>query len=219
MAEQLSGPDELMRVPHLHDPAPEFVARTTMGERTLSSYRGRWLLLFSHPADFTPVCASEFVSFARAFEQFKALDCDLLGLSADSLFAHLAWIQSIEQHFQITIPFPIIEDPSMAIAHAYGMLAPGSGDSSLMRAVFVIDPEGIIRATSWYPITTGRNVSELLRLVRALQVSDQHNVATPEGWQPGDTMILPPPQNVDEMRGACDAPYDWYYRTTSLSEG
>lgn len=203
-------------IPRINDHAPEFVARTTLGERALSSYRGRWLLLFSHPADFTPVCTSEFIAFSREYERFQKLDCDILGVSADSLFAHLAWISSIEKHFDITIPFPIIEDPSMAIAKAYGMITPHAPDSSLMRAVFVIDPAGIIRAISWYPITIGRNIDEMVRLVAALQISDRHEVATPAGWWPGDDVILPPPQTAHQLRTAQNSEHDWYFHTKKL---
>ncbi len=199
--------------PLLHDPAPEFRARTTMGERALSDYRGRWLLLFSHPADFTPVCTSEFIAFARAAERFAALDCALLALSIDSLFSHLAWVRCIRDHFGVTIPFPIIEDPSMAVARAYGMISPRAPDTAMVRATFLIDPHGIIRAITWYPMTTGRNVAELLRLVASVQMTDAHAVATPEGWQPGDDVILPPPLTVEEAELRQRDPADWFYRT------
>ncbi len=204
--------------PLLYDPAPVFRARTTMGERALSDYRGRWLLLFSHPADFTPVCTSEFVAFARAAEQFAALDCDLLAMSMDSLFAHLAWVRCIREHFGVTIPFPIVEDPSMAIARAYGMISPRAPDTAMVRAAFVIDPQGIIRAITWYPMTTGRNVEELLRLVAALQMTEVHGVSTPEGWRPGEDVILPPPLTVEEAdRRERQAPKgaDWHYHTSA----
>ena len=202
--------------PLLHDPAPEFQARTTMGDRSLSGYRGQWLLLFSHPADFTPVCTSEFVAFAKAADAFSARSCALLALSVDSLFSHLAWIRSIHAQFGIVVPFPIIEDPSMAIAQAYGMISPRARDSAMVRAIFVIDPEGIIRAISWYPMTTGRSVAELLRLVTALQTTDTHDVSTPEGWQPGQDVILPPPTTASEALAIGEAEGDWYYRTASL---
>ena len=200
--------------PMLHDTAPGFSARTTMGERSLSDYRGKWLLLFSHPADFTPVCTSEFVAFSKAAASFEALQCDLLALSVDSLYSHLAWIRSIREQFGVAVPFPIIEDPSMAIARAYGMVAPNEPDASLVRAAFVIDPNGLIRALSWYPMTTGRNVAELLRLVAALQIADAHDVSTPEGWQPGQDVILHPPMTA---ASALEIPRsdgtEWYYRT------
>lgn len=197
--------------PLLHDPAPEFRARTTMGERTLSGYRGKWLLLFSHPADFTPVCTSEFVAFARAADRFRALGCELLALSVDSLFSHLAWVRSIREQFKVEVLFPIIEDPSMAIAYAYGMIPPRAPDAAIVRATFVIDPDGIIRAITWYPMTTGRNVEELLRLIAALQTTDAHDVATPEGWHPGQDVILPPPLTAKEALQRNEP--DWYFRT------
>ena len=201
--------------PLLHDPAPDFHARTTMGDRSLSDYRGRWLLLFSHPADFTPVCTSEFIAFAKSAEHFTALDCALLALSVDSLFSHLAWIRSIHTQFGVVVPFPIIEDPSMAIAQAYGMISPRARDSAMVRAVFVIDPEGIIRAISWYPMTTGRSVAEILRLVTALQVTDAHGVSTPEAWQPGEDVILPPPMTASDALETGGSGGDWYYRTAA----
>lgn len=204
--------------PMLHDEAPGFTARTTMGERSLSDYRGKWLLLFSHPADFTPVCTSEFVAFSKAAGSFAALGCELLALSVDSLFSHLGWIRSIREQFGIAVPFPIIEDPSMAIARAYGMVAPNAPDASLVRAAFVIDPEGTIRALSWYPMTTGRSVAELLRLVAALQVADAHEVSTPEGWQPGQDVILHQPTTAAEaLEVSASHGAEWYYRTGPAS--
>jgi peroxiredoxin (alkyl hydroperoxide reductase subunit C) len=198
-------------------PAPRFIARTTMGERSLDGYRGRWLVLFSHPADFTPVCTSEFVSFSKAYPKFQNLDCDLLALSVDSLFSHVAWVRSIRDRFKVTVPFPIAEDPSMAIAEAYGMIHPGAADSSTVRATFVIDPDGLVRALIWYPMSTGRRVDEIIRLVSALQVTDSAAVSTPEGWMPGDDVIDAAPLSVE----ASDTPgggrdHDWYYRVRKL---
>jgi peroxiredoxin (alkyl hydroperoxide reductase subunit C) len=199
-------------------PAPRFTTRTTMGERSLDGYRGRWLVFFSHPADFTPVCASEFIAFSKAFDRFQAVGCDLLALSVDSLFSHIAWVRSIKERFGVAVPFPITEDPSMAIATAYGMIHPDAADSSTVRATFIIDPDGMIRAMVWYPMSTGRSVAEILRLVEALQTSDKEAASTPEGWQPGDAVIEPAPLTLDavgeqEPRG--DAP-DWYYRLRTL---
>ena len=198
--------------------APWFVARTTMGERPLNGYRGRWLVLFSHPADFTPVCTSEFIGFSKAYPRFQELDCDLLALSVDSLFSHVAWIRSIRDRFKITVPFPIAEDPSMAIAAAYGMIHPGAADSSTVRATFVIDPDGLIRALTWYPMSTGRRVDEIIRLVAALQVTDSNAVLTPEGWMPGDDVIDVAPLSIDESDAIPEASkvYDWYYRVRKL---
>jgi len=192
--------------------APQFSVRTTMGQRSLAQYRGRWLVLFSHPADFTPVCTSEFIAFSKAHEQFRALACDLLAVSVDSLFSHIAWVRSIEERFGVRVPFPIAEDPSMAIARAYHMLHPLAADSSTVRAAFVIDPDGLIRALTWYPMSTGRSVAELLRLVVALQTSDAEGVSTPEGWRPGDDVIASPPLTVDEAAAEAGQNLDWYYR-------
>ena len=193
------------------DIAPDFACRTTRGERTLADYRGRWLVLFSHPADFTPVCTSEFVAFARAQSEFAALDCDLLALSVDSLFSHMAWVRSIKLRFGIQILFPIIEDPSMAIARAYGMIHDGSRHSGTVRACFIIDPVGLIRLMLWYPMSVGRSVAEILRSVRALQASDAHHVLMPEGWQPGDEVIDPATMALE-----ADDSTEWLLRTRPL---
>jgi peroxiredoxin (alkyl hydroperoxide reductase subunit C) len=206
------------RPPILHDTAPDFVTRTTQGERSLSGYRGRWLVFFSHPADFTPVCTSEFVAFARAFGEFQNANCDLLALSVDSLFAHLAWVRSIQSQFEVEIPFPIAEDAGMKIARAYGMVDQSAQSSATVRATFVIDPEGVIRAILWYPMTIGRNVAELLRLVHALQTSDQHDVLTPEGWTVGAAVIDPIPGTSAEAASAAElhGATEWYFRTKTL---
>lgn len=212
----IPAPPPRLGPPLLHDPAPEFRARTTTGDVALADYRGRWLLLFSHPADFTPVCTSEFLAFSAAAPRFEALGCALLALSVDSLFSHIAWIRSIHRQFGVAVPFPIIEDPSMAIAAAYGMIAPNAPDAATVRAAFVIDPDGIIRAISWYPMTTGRNVEELLRLVAALQTADRHGVATPAGWLPGDDVILPCPLTADQVLDGQADDSDWFFRTGPL---
>ena len=195
-------------------PAPDFNARTTQGPRKLADYRGRWLLFFSHPADFTPVCTTEFLALAKMAPRFEALGCDLLGLSVDSLFSHLAWVVSIRERFGTEIPFPIVEDPSMAIAQAYGMLDPMSGDSAAVRASFLIDPQGIVRALNWYPMTTGRSVAELLRMLMALQATDASGNSTPEGWMPGDAMLSPTPLTQDDAMkiAAHNAGETWYLR-------
>lgn len=201
--------------PRLNEPAPDFEAETTRGPRSLRDYIGRWLVLFSHPADFTPVCTSEFVAFARASGDFAALGCDLLGLSVDSLHSHVAWLHDIEESFGVEIPFPVIADTSMQIASAYGMVHPGASDTSAVRSVFVIDPDGMLRATLAYPMPTGRSVSEILRLVQALRHSAETRVLTPEGWQPGEPGLLPPSSRVEAgtpaATGSSDAP-TWYFR-------
>jgi peroxiredoxin (alkyl hydroperoxide reductase subunit C) len=201
-------------MPGLNQPAPEFCAPTTHGEKKLTDYRGRWLVLFSHPADFTPVCTTEFMAFARRQADFEEIGCDLLGLSIDSTFSHLAWVKSIEDNFGVEVRFPIIADLSMEVASAYGMIQPGASDTSAVRATFVIDPDGVLRAMVYYPMSNGRSVDEILRLVKALQTADRHGVATPEGWQPGDQAIVPPPKTVEEMQRRRNEGYDyvdWYF--------
>lgn len=179
--------------------APDFDARTTEGLVRLSDYRGRWLVFFSHPADFTPVCTSEFIAFQKQLSAFQAHDCDLLGLSVDSLYAHLAWVKDIETRFSVRISFPIIEDISMAIARAYGMIHDQSESTASVRSVFFIDPEGVIRAMIHYPLSVGRSVDEILRVLAALQIADRDGVSTPEGWTPGDETVLPAPVNMNEV--------------------
>ncbi|MEM9800526.1 MAG: peroxiredoxin [Planctomycetota bacterium] len=207
-------------LPRLNEPAPDFTAETTVGRRSLEDFAGRWLVLFSHPADFTPVCTSELVSFARMHSRFQDIGCDLVGLSVDSRFAHIAWIRNIEEKFSVTVPFPIIEDVSMRVARAYGMVHSEASDTATVRATFVIDPEGILRAMLVYPMTTGRNVDEVLRLVQALQVSVSYRAATPEGWRPGRNVVATPPETVLEAAervaegGECR---DWYYSERHLS--
>jgi len=180
-------------MPRLNEPAPAFEAPTTQGIKRLEDYRGKWLVLFSHPADFTPVCTTEFIAFARHHKAFQAINTELLGLSIDSHYSHVAWIRNIKEKFGVEIPFPIIADLSMQVARAYGMIHPGAADTSAVRATFIIDPEGILRAMVYYPMTNGRSIDEFVRLVTALQTSDAHQVATPEAWQPGEQIIVPPP--------------------------
>ncbi len=150
-------------LPRLNAPAPDFKAVTTHGVKSLSDYKGKWLILFSHPADFTPVCTTEFTAFARAHDQFAAMNCDLLGLSIDSVYAHLAWVLNIKEKFGVDIKFPIIEDLKMEVAQAYGMIHPGAADTQAVRATFVIDPAGILRAMVYYPMSNGRSIDEFLR--------------------------------------------------------
>lgn len=196
---------------HLGDPAPNFVARTTMGQVSLSDYRGRWLLLFSHPGDFTPVCTTEFLALSKAADRFAALDCALLAVSVDSLYAHLAWVRAIRDGFGVTVSFPIVEDPSMVIGRAYGMIADAASDASTMRSTFFIDPTGIIRAITCYPATVGRSVDEMLRVIAALQRVDAEDVVTPEGWQPGEDVLLPPEIHQDAML-ASEGQQTWFHR-------
>ncbi len=201
-------------LPRLNEAAPAFSALTTHGNKSLEDYRGQWLILFSHPADFTPVCTTEFIAFARRADEFKALKCELLGLSIDSHYAHIAWVRNIREKFGVDIPFPIIADLSMGVAKAYGMIQPGASDTSAVRATFVIDPEGVLRAMVYYPMTNGRSVDEFLRLLEALQTSDKHGVATPEAWKPGDPVIVPPPATAEAAEARAGEGYDttdWYF--------
>lgn len=199
----------------LNDKAPKFTARTTMGVRSLDDYAGRWLILFSHPADFTPVCTSEFIALEKASATFESLQCDLLGLSADSIYAHLAWTQNIEDRFGVRISFPIIEDLSLSIAEAYGMIDETSISTATVRSVFFIDPDGVVRALVHYPMSIGRSVDELIRVLTALQATSDGTLVTPEGWQPGTPMLKAPPITMDGLRERLAQdhadPSDWYY--------
>jgi peroxiredoxin (alkyl hydroperoxide reductase subunit C) len=187
------------------DVAPEFSARTTMGDISLAQFRGKWVIFFSHPADFTPVCTTEFVALAKAADRFAALDCALLGLSVDSLFSHIAWIRAMREAFGVTISFPVIEDPSMAVGRAFGMIDETSSDSAAIRSSYFIDPQGVIRAITTYPHNVGRSVAEMLRMIAALQRASGDQVLTPEGWHPGDDVLLPPSASSGEDRDA-----DWF---------
>ena len=205
--------------PRLNEPAPAFSARTTHGDRSLEDYRGKWLILFSHPADFTPVCTTEFIGFAQAAPKFAEMNCELLGLSIDSLFSHLAWVRNIKEKFGVDIPFPIIEDLKMDVARAYGMVHPGAADTQAVRATFFIDPEGKLRAMVYYPMSNGRSIDEFVRLLQAMQTSDANKIATPEGWTPGCDVIVPPPKTpaaIEARKGEGYAMKDWYFSTKSL---
>ena len=214
-----SAPHAAPGMPRLNEPAPAFDAPTTHGRKTLEDYRGKWLVLFSHPADFTPVCTTEFIAFAKRHADFQALNCELLGLSIDSHYSHIAWERNIKEKFGVDIGFPIIADLSMSVAKAYGMIQPGASDTSAVRATFVIDPEGVLRAMVYYPMTNGRSIDEFVRLVKALQTSDANGVATPEGWQPGDKVIVPPPATAEQAEARMDEGYecsDWYFCKKAL---
>lgn len=180
-------------------PAPQFVATSTMGEVRLIDYAGKWLIFFSHPGDFTPVCTTEFIAFQNAQPQFAARNAELMGLSIDSNPSHLAWIQSIYQMTGIQINFPIIADRTGELAQLYGMVSPYVSKEKTIRDVFIIGPDQRIRAILSYPLTNGRNIPEILRLLIALQTTDAYNVYTPANWQPGQPVIVPPPQTYPEL--------------------
>lgn len=186
------------KMPLLGDPAPEFTAVTTQGEINFpSDYKGKWVILFSHPADFTPVCTTEFMTFAALKKDFEALNTELVGLSVDSLYAHIAWLRKIgelewKDYKNLEVTFPLIEDIRMVVAKKYGMIQPNQSNQQAVRAVFVIDPKGIIRTILYYPLSTGRNFDEIKRIIAALQKTDSENCATPADWRPGDEVIIPP---------------------------
>lgn len=195
----------------LGEEAPDFTARSTRGIVSLSDYRGQWLALFSHPADFTPVCTSEFVAIARAKDRFAAMGCALMALSVDSLFSHLAWIRAIHDRFDVTVDFPIIEDPTLEIARAYGMVGPNAMDASAVRSTYFLDPDGILRASTCYPASVGRSVEEMLRIVAALQRVHGGGALAPEGWRPGDDLLAVPSHDIADVLAAPPGT-DWFYR-------
>lgn len=189
----------------LGDTAPDFEARTTKGPLRLSSLRGKWVVFFSHPADFTPVCTSEFVSLAKAQDRFEELGGVLLGLSVDSLYSHLAWLKAIRDLFDVEVRFPVVEDPSMAIGRAYGMIGEDARDSAGVRATYFIDPDGVIRAITHYPMNVGRSVDEMLRMLAALQAAHSGDRLAPEGWRAGEPLLLPSSEDTDGD--------DWFCRS------
>jgi len=186
------------------DMAPDFTARSTVGNVRLSEFRGRWLVLFSHPADFTPVCTTEFVALARQAEEFAARDCALMALSVDSLFAHFAWLRMIRDRFDIEVRFPIVEDPTLVIGRAYGMVAPQDSDSATVRTTFFIDPQGIVRAMTCYPASVGRSIPEMLRMLDALQAVDRESALAPANWMPGEPMMRQPSARLEDVYAAKD---------------
>lgn len=179
-------------LPRIGSPAPDFEAVTTHGTLKLEDYKGSWLILFSHPADFTPVCTTEFVGFQKIYPELRKLNAELLGLSIDSVHSHIAWVRNIEQNFDVKIEFPVIADLNKDVAEKYGMIMPEESTTEASRAVFVIDDKQVVRAIIYYPLSTGRNMDEFVRLVKALQTTDEHQVATPANWQEGDRVIVPP---------------------------
>jgi len=198
--------------------APDFSADSTIGHIKLSDYKGKWLVLFSHPGDFTPVCTTEFIAFAQANEDFEKLNAQLMGLSIDSNPSHLAWVSAIHMTTGVTVPFPVIADRMGDVARLYGMIAPDVSKTETVRNVFIIDPEQTIRAILIYPMTNGRSIPEILRLLTALQTSDQFKVVTPANWQPGQATMVPAPQTWNQLIGRLQSPQDlnlnckdWYW--------
>jgi len=200
-------------LPRLNEPAPQFEAVTTHGTLKLSDFEGRWLILFSHPADFTPVCTTEFLAFTEIFPELQKRGTDLLGLSIDSVFSHIAWVRNIEEKTGVKIPFPVIADLNKEVASLYGMLMPGESKTETSRCVFFIDPKGVLRAMIYYPLSLGRNMQEILRVIDALQTASANGVATPANWVPGDKVIVPAPNTQEGAEERMKAGYectDWY---------
>jgi peroxiredoxin (alkyl hydroperoxide reductase subunit C) len=188
-------------MPRIGDTAPDFRAPTTHGELTFSDWqKGNWVILFSHPADFTPVCSTELTEFARRSAEFTSRNTKLIGLSIDSIHSHLAWRENLKQILDCEIEYPIVADLTMEVARKYGMLHEGASSTATVRSVFVIDPKRIVRALVYYPMNVGRNVDEILRLLTALQTTDQHSCATPVNWKPGEKVIVPPPKTVNDVK-------------------
>lgn len=201
-------------LPRINEPAPQFQAMATTGPLKLSDYKGRWVVLFSHPADFTPVCSTELAAFASRQAEFDERDVQLIGLSIDSVYAHLAWLRSIEQLLDVKVTFPVIADLDTKVAQLYGMIHPGASTTATIRCCFFIDPHQNLRAMTYYPLTTGRNIEEILRVVDALRLNAEKGLATPADWRPGDRCVLPAPLTAEaaerrlKEHGA-DAK-DWY---------
>jgi peroxiredoxin (alkyl hydroperoxide reductase subunit C) len=187
-------------MPRIGDMAPDFEAITTMGKIRFSEFaQGKWVVMFSHPADFTPVCTTEMSGFAQRQGEFEALNTALIGLSIDSIHSHIAWVNNVREKTGVYLNFPIIADIDMKVAKAYGMLQPNESETAAVRAVFFIDPSKKIRLIMYYPLNVGRNMDEILRVLKALQFSDQHKVSIPLNWQPGDKVIMPPPKSLAEL--------------------
>ncbi len=213
--------DAAPTMPRINDDAPDFEAKTTHGQLKLSDLKGQWVVLFSHPADFTPVCSTEFVEFARRSDEFKARNAQLVGLSVDSVTAHIAWIRNMEQHFGVKIDFPVIADLDTKVAQKYGLIHPGASETATVRAVFVIDDKSKVRAVIYYPMSLGRNIDEIIRVVEALQTADTNACATPANWKPGEQVIVPPPQTTQDAEQRMQSDYDvtdWYFSKRTLSE-
>ncbi|NRA94138.1 MAG: peroxiredoxin [Psychroserpens sp.] len=192
-------------IPRIGDQAPDFEALTTKGKIKFSDFaKDKWVVMFSHPADFTPVCSTEMSGFAKRQAEFEALNTELIGLSIDSIHAHLGWVQNVRETTGVYFDFPIIADLDMKVAKLYGMLQPNESETAAVRAVFFIDPEKKIRLIMYYPLNVGRNMDEILRALEALQISDKHKVAMPLDWKRGEKAIVPPPKSLDELNQRLD---------------
>ncbi|NCC24171.1 MAG: peroxiredoxin [Deltaproteobacteria bacterium] len=221
---------EAISMPRIGDKAPAFTAVTTQGELKFpEQYQGSWVILFSHPADFTPVCTSEFMTFAAMEKQFNEAGCKLVGLSVDGLYSHIAWLRTIKEKIEfkgmknIEVTFPLIEDITMEVAKKYGMIQPGESTTKAVRAVFFIDPKGVIRTIVYYPLSLGRNFDEMYRILIALQTADEFGVATPADWRPGDEVIVPPAGSCGVAKDRMDGQegmtcHDWFFCTKKIDK-
>jgi peroxiredoxin 2/4 len=229
---ELTMSDLPIHLPLIGENAPAFEADTTQGRiKFPGDYKGKWVIFFSHPADFTPVCTTEFVTFASMQEEFRALNCELLGLSIDSTFSHIAWLRTIRErvefrnHRDVEITFPVISDLTMDVARAYGMLQPSASTTQAVRAVFLIDPESKVRAILYYPLSNGRNFQEIKRLLVAMQTTDKYGVATPADWKPGEEVIIPPPGSCGAAKERVESKdpsircIDWFLCFKKLEDG
>lgn len=205
------------RMPLIGEKAPSFKAETTQGPINFpEDFKGKWVVFFSHPADFTPVCTTEFMTFASMQKEFKALNTELLGLSIDSTFSHIAWLRTIKEKIQyngmkdVEVLFPVISDLTMEVSKKFGMLQPAASTTQAVRAVFIIDPKAIVRAILYYPLSNGRNMDEIKRMVLAMQHSDEYQIATPANWKPGDDVIIPPPGSCGSAKERVDKAGDDY---------
>ena len=214
---------EQTHMPLIGDDAPSFTAVTTQGQINFpEDYKGKWVILFSHPADFTPVCTTEFMTFASMQEEFRGINTELIGLSVDSIFSHIAWLKRIEEKIEykgmknVEVKFPVIADLTMEVAKKYGMVQPNASTTQAVRAVFIIDPEAKVRAVLYYPLSAGRNMQEIKRLLVALQKNENEKVATPANWQPGEDVIIPAPNSMEGVKERLENPgegincLDWF---------
>lgn len=212
-----------VRLPRINDPAPQFEGKSTHGQIKLSDYlqQGKWVVLFSHPADFTPVCTTEFMEFARKYDEFERRNVQLIGVSVDSVYAHIAWIRNIEETGKVKVRFPVVADLDQKVAQAFGMVHEAVSDTAAVRAVFFIDPKGNIRALLYYPLSLGRNIDEIIRVVDALQTADANACSTPANWKPGEPVIVPAPLTQQDAEKRVAAPdgldlQQWYLAKRKL---
>ena len=223
--------EQIFAMPRIGEKAPEFKAVTTQGDINFpSDYKGSWVILFSHPADFTPVCTSEFMTFATMEKDFNKANCKLVGLSVDGLYSHIAWLRTIKEKIEfkgmknVEVNFPLIEDITMQVAKKYGMMMPGESSTKAVRAVFFIDPQGVIRTIIYYPLSLGRNFDELYRVLLALKTADEFKIATPADWRPGDDVIIPPAGSCGTAKDRVEGKEegldckDWFFCTKKLDK-